>query len=53
MLTTLKWSASGYKSLNANDRFQIQDPTAKLAGAIDTEPPAVYIRIDNEIRSDR
>lgn len=33
--------------------FQIEDPTAKLAGAIDTEPPVVYIRIDNEIRSDR
>jgi crossover junction endodeoxyribonuclease RusA len=33
--------------------FQIDDPTVKLAAAIDTEPPVVYIRIDNEISSDK
>jgi Holliday junction resolvase RusA-like endonuclease len=33
--------------------FQIREPTAKLAEAIDTERPVVYVRIDNEISSDR
>jgi Holliday junction resolvase RusA-like endonuclease len=32
--------------------FQIGNPTAKLAEAIDTERPVVYIRIDNETSSD-
>jgi len=32
--------------------FQIENPTVKLAEAIDTERPVVYIRIDNEISSD-
>ena len=33
--------------------FRIDNPTVKLAAAIDTEPPIVYIRIDNEISSDK
>jgi crossover junction endodeoxyribonuclease RusA len=32
---------------------RIVNPTAKLAAAIDTEPPIVYIRVDNEISSDK
>jgi crossover junction endodeoxyribonuclease RusA len=33
--------------------FRIDNPTVKLAAAIDAEPPIVYIRVDNEISSDR
>jgi crossover junction endodeoxyribonuclease RusA len=33
--------------------FRIDDPTVKLAAATDAEPPIVYIRVDNEISSDR
>jgi crossover junction endodeoxyribonuclease RusA len=29
--------------------FQIGNPTPKLAGAIDTERPVVYIRVDNQL----
>jgi crossover junction endodeoxyribonuclease RusA len=32
--------------------FHFEDPTAKLAIAIDTEAPIVYIRIDNEATSE-
>jgi crossover junction endodeoxyribonuclease RusA len=32
--------------------FQFENPTATLATAIDTEPPVVYIRIDNETSLD-
>jgi crossover junction endodeoxyribonuclease RusA len=33
--------------------FQFENPTTKLAFAIDTEPPVVFIRIDNETSSDK
>jgi crossover junction endodeoxyribonuclease RusA len=33
--------------------FRIDNPTVKLAAAIDAERPIVYIRVDNEISSDR
>jgi len=33
--------------------FRIDNPTVKLAAAIDAEPPIVYIRVDNEISSDK
>jgi crossover junction endodeoxyribonuclease RusA len=33
--------------------FQFENPTAKLAEAIDTERPVVYIRVDNETSSER
>jgi crossover junction endodeoxyribonuclease RusA len=32
--------------------FKFENPTAKLAAAIDTEPPVVYIRVGDEASSD-
>ncbi|MEA2882320.1 MAG: crossover junction endodeoxyribonuclease RusA [Bradyrhizobium sp.] len=39
------------QKFESDKSFRIDNPTVRLAAAIDAEPPIVYIRIDNEISS--